>query len=98
MISTDLNFLAFLKTLEGMDRAEIIVRASRERQAALSVTTGRDKAKLQKVQEYQSDLGMFLHFVRNGGNGGKSWSDAFLASPEWKNTERFRYGNLLDDE
>lgn len=96
MISTDFNFLEFLKTLAGMDQAEIILRAGRERSAAKEVKVKRGAAE-QKLIEYISDLRLFLEFVRYRDNGGKPWPEAFLASPEWKNTQRFRYGGLLGD-
>jgi hypothetical protein len=99
MISTDLDFLAFLKTLEGMDQSETIRVASRESAAAKNVKEKRgEKAYNAKLYEYISDIGTFLHFVRNSDNAGQTWPDAFLASSEWRNTQRSRYGSLLDDE
>jgi len=75
------------------------VIASRESAEAKSRTAKRGKehkAERQRQVEYISDLGDFLYFVRYSDNGGMSWSEAFLASPEWKATNRSRYGNLLD--
>jgi hypothetical protein len=99
MISTNLNFLEFLKTLEGKGQAETILAARRESYAAQNVKPKRsDKATSQKLNEYLSDLRSFLHFVSYSDNGGMSWPEAFLASSEWKNTQRFRFGNLLEAE
>jgi hypothetical protein len=96
MISTDLSFLGFLETLEGKNRAEIILSASRERRAAKDMKVKRgDKSTERKLIEYISDLGSFLYFVRNSDNSGVSWPEAFLTSPEWRHTQRFRYGDLL---
>jgi len=98
MSSPALNFLAFLETLAGMDRAEIIITASRESHTAKDIKIKRgDKVGSRKLTEYISDLGLFLYFVRYGDNGSMSWPEAFLASPEWKNTQRARYGGLLGD-
>ena len=90
MISPDLNFLEFLKKLEGMDRAEIIRVASRERRAAIEIKERGDKNLTRKIQEYQSDIGDFLHFVHYGENAGMSWPDAYLASSEWRNKQSAR--------
>lgn len=103
MIPPDLNFHEFLKKLEGMDRAEIIRRASQESDRAKATKEKRGrKAEVHayntNLREYISDLGDFLYFVRSGHNAGMSWPEAFLASPEWKNIQRARYGTLLDDD
>ena len=96
MILSDFNFLEFLKTLEGMDQLDTIRLASRERRTAKDTKIKRgDKARERKRIEYISDLGSFLYFVRTSDNGGLSWPEAFLASPEWQHTQRFRYGDLL---
>jgi hypothetical protein len=94
------NFLEFLKTLDGMDQAEIILTARRERERArvFKVKSGKAHKDTRLKQGYYiTDLGDFLHFVGHGDNSGKPWPEAFLASPEWKNTQRFRYGGLLGD-
>ena len=96
MISPDFNFLEFLKKLDGMDQLDTIRVASRERTTAKDTKIKRgDNARERKLIEYISDLGSFLYFVRTGDNGSLSWPEAFLASPEWQHTQRFRYGDLL---
>lgn len=93
MISPDFNFREFLRSLEGMSRDEIIQAASRERRASTEFRPKRGsnyKYLSQKQDEYTSDLGDFLYFVRNSSNSGMSWPDAYLASPEHKNKQRAR--------
>jgi len=87
------NFLEFLKTLDGMDQAEIIHTAGRERVQATDFKVKRGKEHKYtrlKQQDYISDLGSFLHFVRHGSNSGMSWREAYLASSEWQNKQRAR--------
>lgn len=87
------NFREFLKGLAGMDRDDIIQTASRERRDATDFNVGRGSKyayKRQQQQEYISDLGDFLHFVRYSDNSGMSWPEAYLASPEWQNKQRAR--------
>jgi hypothetical protein len=88
----NLNFREFLKTLAGMDRAEIIQTASRERRAAKDFSVGRGSSlayKRQQQIEYISDLGNFLHFVRNT-DLDVPYPDAYLTSDDYKNTLRAR--------
>jgi len=99
MISTDFNFLEFLGSLDGLSRDDIIVKASRESRAAKDSKERRgNKVYNARLYDYVSDLGTFLHFVRNSHNSGMSWPDAFLASSEWRNIQRARYGSLLDND
>jgi hypothetical protein len=99
MISPELNFGRFLKSVAELDKTETIRVASRERREAKDMKVKRrEKAKERKLIEYISDLGMFLYFVRYSDNSGKSWAEAFLASPEWKHSQHYRYGGLLADE
>lgn len=88
------NFREFLlKELAGMNREEIIQTASRERREATDFNVGRGGMhayKRQRQEEYISDLGGFLNFVRYSENSGMPWPEAYLASPGWKNTQRAR--------
>ena len=87
------NFREFLKSLNGMDRQEIIDAASRESMAAKDYKVkdgGKYKTTRLKQQDYISDVGDFLYFVRTSDNSGMSWPEAYLASPEWLNKQRAR--------
>lgn len=87
------NFREFLNTLAGMDRAEIIQAASRERREAKDFSAGRGSSlayKRQQQIEYISDLGNFLHFVRNTADLDVPYPVAYLNSDDYKNTLRAR--------
>jgi hypothetical protein len=87
------SFSEFLKSLAGMNRDEIIHAASRESNEAksFSVKRGGKYATLRlNQQNYISDLGDFLYFVRNTPHSEVPYPEAFLNSDEYKHTMHFR--------
>ena len=87
------NFRAFLKTLDGLNRDEIIREASQERRAAEDYSVGRGSKYAHKRQqqiEYISDLASFLYFVRNTPDLDMPYPEGYLNSSAHKNISRAR--------
>jgi len=93
LISPELNFREFLKSVAELDRGEMIRAAGLEYRAAMNITVRRGsgaKAKYRQIQDYGIDLRDFIEFLETTGDFEVPLPEAFLASEGYRNKLRIR--------